>query len=50
MTNAYIQIMINSLMCISEMGVRIVAGLSGVIVAVIIIIAAFIKSKKKDRD
>lgn len=44
---AYIQIMIETLLCISEAGTKIVAGLSGSILAVILLAVFFVRSKKK---
>lgn len=39
--------MIADLLCISETGVKVVAGLSGVVVAVIILVLFVIRSKKR---
>lgn len=39
--------MITQLLCISEMGVKIVAGLSGLIVGIVVLVIFVIRSKKK---
>lgn len=39
--------MIQNLICISEFGTKLVAGLSGLALAIVIVVIIFVSSKKK---